>query len=204
MLRKPDSIGLYITYIVTTILSILVYFFIPKYLSPLFAITCVFVTIWVSRWLYDSPRILVDIFPLFLSSSLLSYPITYIYRYFVVEREKRVILKTFSHYVSPKIVRTIDLNNIEATLGGEKKELSIFFSDIAGFTTLSEQMDTKELFLMMTTYLSRMTNILTKEGGTLDKYIGDAIMGFYGAPVFDQEHAIHACNTAILMREELV
>lgn len=163
MLHRPDAGTMYIAYILITILSVFVYFFVPKYLSPIFAIASILATIWVTRWLYDGPRVLVDIFPLFLSGSLLSYPITYIYRYFIVEREKRVILKTFSRYVSPDVVRTINANTIEATLGGEKKELSIFFSDIAGFTTISEQMDTKELFLMMTTYLSRMTNILTEE-----------------------------------------
>ena len=70
----------------------------------------------------------------------------------------------------------IDTNKIAATLGGEKKELSILFSDIAGFTSISEKMDTKNLFVLMTDYLSRMTDVLIEHQGTLDKYIGDAVM----------------------------
>lgn len=81
--------------------------------------------------------------------------------------------------------------------------MSVLFSDIAGFTSISEKLSPTELFSMMTAYLSRMTDILIGEGGTLDKYIGDAVMGFFGAPLDIPDHALRACHTALLMREAL-
>lgn len=190
-------------YIVVVLLSVIMYYFLPKYISPFIAILCIILSIAFWRLLYGKFLLVIDIFPLMLAAGLISYPITYIYKFFIVDRDKRVILTTFSRYLSPEVVRMIDANNITATLGWEKKELSILFSDIAGFTTISEKMDTKELFLLMTTYLSRMTRILTEEKWTLDKYIGDAVMGFFWAPVSDPDHAMHACNTALKMRRAL-
>lgn len=81
--------------------------------------------------------------------------------------------------------------------------MTVLFSDIAGFTTLSEKLDPTLLFSMMTAYLSRMTDILIGQGGTLDKYIGDAVMGFFGAPLDIPDHAVRACHTALLMRAAL-
>ena len=95
------------------------------------------------------------------------------------------------------------MEEVELTLGGEQREVSVFFSDIAGFTTISETLGTRDLFYLMSSYLSRMTDILIREGGTLDKYIGDAVMGFFGAPVTQADHAIRACKTALEMRHIL-
>ncbi len=128
---------------------------------------------------------------------------TYMYRFFVVEREKRALQKNFAHYVDPEVVKQIALKNEEIQLGGERKNMTILFSDIAGFTTLSEKMKTQDLFLFMTSYLSNMTDILTAHGGTLDKYIGDAVMGFFGAPLQSDDHAVKACMTALAMRKRL-
>lgn len=199
-MRGDSSFALWI---VLTIVSVVVYFFIPKFFSPIFALASIVTIIFLTRWAYDAWRVVIDILPLLLASSLLTYPATYIYKYFIVDRDKRVIVNTFSRYLSPSVVKMIDANSIEASLGGEKKELSILFSDIAGFTSIAEKMDTKNLFELMTKYLSKMTDILTDEHGTLDKYIGDAIMGFFGAPVDDPLHSIHACRTAVRMRKAL-
>ena len=79
----------------------------------------------------------------------------------------------------------------------------MLFSDIAGFTTISESMKPQELFYLMTSYLSNMTDILIAHGGTLDKYIGDAVMGFFGAPLSYEDHAIRAADTALMMRTRL-
>jgi adenylate cyclase len=125
------------------------------------------------------------------------------YRFFVVEREKRALQKNFAHYVDPEVVKQIADKGEEIELGGERKNMTILFSDIAGFTTLSEQMKTQDLFLFMTSYLSNMTDILTAHGGTLDKYIGDAVMGFFGAPLASPDHAAKACMTALAMRKRL-
>lgn len=189
--------------IISAITSIVLYYFLPKYLSP-FAVALILVAnIWITRYAYDQHRVVIDIFPLFLASGLLTYPITYIYRFFVTDRERRFILSTFSRYLSPEVVHRINTDEISAKLGGEKRELSVLFSDIEGFTTISEKLDPKELFGLITTYLNHMTAVLTKNKGTLDKYIGDAVMGFFGAPVDDEQHAISACMTAIDMKKSL-
>ena len=87
-----------------------------------------------------------------------------------------MLSSAFSHYVDSRVVDQIARAGKKIELGGESRRLSILFSDIAGFTTLSEKLTPKDLFYIMSSYLSRMTNILTYHGGTLDKYIGDAVM----------------------------
>lgn len=201
--KIDENIG-FILPIFITIFAIIFYFFAPKFVSPIFAILSIFATIFALRYFYDQQKIVIDIFPILLGVSILSYPITYIYKFFIIEKDKRLIINAFSRYLSPHVVEMIDTNKIDVALGGEKKELSILFSDIAGFTTISEKMDTKDLFVLMTKYLSKMTDILTAQNGTLDKYIGDAVMGFFGAPVDDPFHAVNACHTALKMRRALV
>ncbi len=186
-----------------TILMVILYLLLPSYLSPIVAIVMMGWVLWISRYLYDIERTLVDIFPLFLASGFLTFPITFIYRFFVVDRERRYIENAFGHYIDPKMVKMIDMEEVGLTLGGEEREVTVFFSDIAGFTTISEALGTRDLFYLMSSYLSRMTDILIREGGTLDKYIGDAVMGFFGAPVTQSDHAIRACRTALEMRKIL-
>ncbi len=146
-----------------TIFTILCYFYLPSILSISFAIVILTVIIWISRYLYDVHRILVDIAPLFLSVFLATWITTYSYRFFVVDREKRYIENAFGHYIDPKMVEMIDMEEVSVALGGEVRELSVFFSDIAGFTTISEKIGPKALFWLMSLYLSRMTDILKQE-----------------------------------------
>lgn len=163
MLEKLSEIWGFIIPILVTIASVTLYFFLPKFVSPVIAVFSIILVIFLARYSYGNWRVLVDIFPILLASSIITYPATYIYKFFVVEKDKRVIMNAFSRYLSPSVVSMIDENKIEATLGGEKKELSILFSDIAGFTSISEKMDTKELFTLMTKYLSKMTDILVDQ-----------------------------------------
>ncbi len=149
--------------ILLTIITILFYFYLPNILSPIFAIIGMTGIVWISRYLYDVHRILVDIFPLLLSVCIATFPMTFIYRFFVVDNEKRYIENAFGHYIDPKMVQMINMEEVSLTLGGEQKELSVFFSDIAGFTTISEKLSPKDLFWLMSLYLSRMTEILKKE-----------------------------------------
>ena len=182
---------------------VILYLLLPSYLSPILAIVMMLAIVWVSRYLYDIERTLVDIFPLFLAGGLLTFPLTFVYRFFVVDRERRYIENAFGHYIDPKMVKMINMEEVDLTLGGEQRDVTVFFSDIAGFTTISETLGIRDLFYLMSSYLSRMTDILIREGGTLDKYIGDAVMGFFGAPVTQADHAIRACRTAVEMRRVL-
>ncbi len=126
------------------------------------------------------------------------------FRMIFEEREKRKIRKTFSQYVSPGVIRLIEQDPKKYfRTGGESKELSIMFADIRSFTTISEGMSPDELVFLLNEYLGEMTDILFKRWGTLDKYIGDAIMGFWGSPYPQPDHAERACGCALDMQARL-
>jgi adenylate cyclase len=113
-------------------------------------------------------------------------------------REKKKIKSMFSSYVSPELVERMVTDQIEYKLGGSLEHLTVLFSDIENFTSISEDLDPNELVSMMNNYLDDMTHVINQCSGTLDKYIGDAVMAFYGAPVATQNHAADACRTALL------
>jgi adenylate cyclase len=102
----------------------------------------------------------------------------------------------FGSYVSPELVERMVDSGEEPGLGGEKSRISAFFSDIQGFSSFSEKLEPEDLVELINEYLGGMTDILIEEGGTLDKYIGDAIVAFFGAPVHYNDHAHRACVTA--------
>lgn len=118
-------------------------------------------------------------------------------------KEKRVIRGAFSKYLSPVVVDELVADPSRLKLGGEKRHLSILFSDLAGFTSLSESMPPEELLILLNEYLDEMAAIVMSEHGTLDKYIGDAIMALYGAPAELPDHAARACRTALRMQRRL-
>ena len=124
-------------------------------------------------------------------------------KYVLEERNKKFIRGAFAKYVAPAIVDSILKDPSKLSLGGEKRELTILFTDIRGFTTFSEKMDAKSLAAFLNDYLGIMTGIIFKNGGTLDKYIGDAIMAFWGAPLTQNAHAQNACKAAIEMLQAL-
>lgn len=149
--------------VVIAIVTILLYYFIPSYLSPIVAIVILSVILYVGRYSYDVGRTVVDIFPLFLAGAVLTFPATFVYRFFIVDREKRYIQDAFSHYIDPRVVKMIDAEEVQVALGGERRIVSVMFSDIAGFTSISEHIGTQDLFYLMSSYLSRMTDILIHE-----------------------------------------
>jgi len=117
------------------------------------------------------------------------------YRTVFEERDKRRITAMFGKYVSPAVVDELLAN--PPVLGGVDKELTVFFSDIRGFTTLSESLSPQELVNHLNLYLTAMTDLILDYKGTLDKYVGDEIMCFWGAPVPEEEHALLACKCAV-------
>jgi adenylate cyclase len=126
-----------------------------------------------------------------------------IFKYVSAESGKRQIKAAFQHYVAPKIVDEIVDNIGRLRLGGEKRTLTVLFSDIRGFTLVSQSLPPEELVRLLNVYLTQMTEKVFKYDGLLDKYIGDAIMAIYGAPVYRDDHALLACRTALDMVEEL-
>lgn len=107
-------------------------------------------------------------------------------------------LKAFSRFVPVTLVKQLIVSKTGAELGGEKRRLTMMFTDIEGFTTISESMQTEALLQHISEYLDNLTTIILGQSGTVDKYIGDAIMSFWGAPVSDPEHEAHACRAALL------
>ena len=120
-----------------------------------------------------------------------------LYRALVEEKEKRRVRTAFGQYLSPEVVRRLLVN--PQLVEPRKTEITVMFSDIRGFTTISEKLDAQELAIFLNQYLSDMTKIVFERRGTLDKYIGDAVMAFWGAPIEDKEHAVMACQTALAM-----
>lgn len=125
------------------------------------------------------------------------------YGYFVEDHNKRKMTKMFGQYVPPELVNKLSKNDATSLLEGETKELTILFSDIRGFTALSEKLEPQILTRLMNQYLTEMTKIILANQGTVDKYIGDAIMAFWGAPVEDAQHASHAVKAAAEMQQAI-
>lgn len=125
------------------------------------------------------------------------------YRYFTEEKEKRQVRTAFSRYVSGPVVEEILMDPSKLKLGGQKKVLTVMFCDLMGFTKLSENMDATQLTTLLNEYFTRMTKIILRNKGTLDKYMGDAVMCFWGAPLDIPNHAELACQSALEMSGEL-
>jgi class 3 adenylate cyclase len=136
-------------------------------------------------------------------SGILSYVGSVAYVAVVEGRDKRHIKRAFSKYVTPEIVDEIAEDPAALRLGGQKRSLTILFSDLYGFTTLSENMDPEDLLTLLNEYLADMTQIVLDEGGTLDKYIGDAVMAFWNAPKAFPDHADRALRAAVTMQRRM-
>ena len=119
------------------------------------------------------------------------------------ESQKHFIKSAFGHYLSPSIIDKIVESPDSLELGGEEKEITIFFSDVAKFSTISEKLTPHELVSLLNEYLSEMTDIILDSGGTIDKYEGDAIIAFFGAPQAFEDHALRCCMAAIEQKKRL-
>jgi adenylate cyclase len=126
-----------------------------------------------------------------------------LYGYLTEGREKAQLKKEFSTVLAPTVVDQLLKNPALAGLGGDERELTVMFSDIRGFTSMSEQMTPEGLTQFLNEYLTPMTDILIQRQGTLDKYMGDAIMAFWGAPIAQEDHAARACLAALDMMDKL-
>lgn len=131
------------------------------------------------------------------------YAINMSWGYFFESRNKRQLTKLFGQYVPPELVVQMSQDPEHYSMAGRKARLTVLFSDIRGFTAISEHLPPDELGKLMNLFLGAMTELIGTRCGTLDKYIGDAIMAFWGAPVQDHEHARHAVETALTMQGHL-
>jgi adenylate cyclase len=125
------------------------------------------------------------------------------YRYFVEDREKRKVKRLFGRYVSKDVYDQLLLHPERAELGGARREMTVLFSDIRGFTTVTEKGNPEELVAQLNEYFSRMVEIVFRHKGTVDKFVGDMVMALFGAPLDDPQHAEHAAAAAVDMVREL-
>ncbi|HEX6463985.1 MAG TPA: adenylate/guanylate cyclase domain-containing protein [Vicinamibacterales bacterium] len=125
------------------------------------------------------------------------------YQYFVEGREKRKVSKLFGRYVSKDVYAQLMAHPDQAELGGGRREMSVLFSDIRGFTTVTEKGEPEALVHQLNEYFTRMVAVVFRHGGTVDKFVGDMVMALFGAPLEDPHHAEHAVATAVDMIHEL-
>ena len=138
-----------------------------------------------------------------IASILVTYLANVLYRFLIEQKDKKFLKSTFSQYISPELIDKMFENKQEPKLGGETGIHTAFFSDIQSFSSFTEVLEPEKMVKLMNEYLTEMTNVLLSRNGTLDKYIGDAIVAFYGAPVPVEDHEYQACMTALDMKDQL-
>jgi adenylate cyclase len=189
------------------ILGFLVIIFLPN-LGPvmLVVVGALFASLLAgaSWYAYTQHRLLIDsTYPLLSTTAIY---LTLIFSSFVKEQaQRRQIRSAFSQYLSPALVEQLAHSPEKLVLGGEEREMTIMFSDVRGFTSISESYkhDPQGLTALMNRFLTPLTNAILARKGTIDKYMGDAIMAFWNAPLDDAQHEINACNAAVDMLERI-
>lgn len=168
-------------------------------------ITMVFLAGFIAmvQYLFSSRGMIITMFFPALTIILSDLAIT-IYKYFGEEREKKWIEGAFGLYLAPVVVQQLKDNPDMLNLGGERKVLTAFFSDVEGFSTISEKLSPEELVSLLNEYLTQMSDLIHKYEGTIDKFEGDAIIAFYGAPISYPDHATRACLVCLEMQRRLV
>ncbi len=146
---------------------------------------------------FDSGLLLNMVYPPL--ALLLSFSLIMIYRVVIEQAEQRTIKGVMARYLSPSVSQWALKDPERLALGGETRTMTVLFSDLRGFTTLSQNMDPQALTSLLNEYMTAMTEIVFKHDGVLDKYIGDAIMAFWNAPMWQEDHALRACQTALDM-----
>ncbi len=132
---------------------------------------------------------------------LLTFISATLIKFFRTEKEKGFLRNAFSHYLSTDVISELLADPSKLQLGGEKRYLTAIFTDVKGFSTISEALDATDLVKLLNAYLTEMSNIILEQRGTIDKYEGDAIISFFGAPVAFDDHARRACLSAVRMRK---
>lgn len=197
----------------------------PNWLSALLSIVLSFLIVFIISLLNDHPALriisgllyiticFVIVYFVFLTtgtfikfiapalSIIISYFSTILISIIFSEREKSFIKKAFGTYLSKEIIKEIIGNPAMLRLGGEQKYITALFTDVKGFSTISEQLNPEQLVFLLNIYLSRMSDIILTNQGTIDKFEGDAIISFFGAPVWTEFHARNACISAIKIKQ---
>jgi len=206
LLSEP-SYGIVLEFAAALVLGLLVITFAPMF-GPvvLVAIGALFASLLIgaSWYFYAQQRLLIDFtYPLLSTTAIY---LTLVFSSFVREQaQRRQIRSAFGQYLSPALVEQLALSPEKLVLGGEEREMTIMFSDVRGFTAISESYkhDPQGLTALMNRFLTPLTNAILARKGTVDKYMGDAIMAFWNAPLDDAQHQLNACEAAVDMLERI-
>jgi adenylate cyclase len=130
-------------------------------------------------------------------AGMLAIGITIAHRFVIADKDKRLLRRNFALYLPPAVIDRMLASSKPPTLGGETRDVTVYFSDLVGFSTFSERLAPSELVSLINEYLTAMTDVIEAHGGFVDKFIGDGIVAVFGAPVDEPEHALHAIHAAL-------
>ncbi len=197
-LMNQSRVALGLTIILVSITLCITLNYLNVTFSIIFAVVSL-LSYWLSAKLFFNNGVILNMVYPFIAI-ILSYLAAWAYKYFIANKSQREITKAFSHYVSKKLVDQISKNPDMVKLGGEKRDVTVFFSDIKNSTTWSEKVEITSWVSQVSEYFTVMEGIMKKYGGTVDKYEGDAMMGFWNAPIEQKDHVYRGYLTAIEMR----
>ncbi len=170
--------------------------------SAVLVVIAIAAVVGVSWYAFDVLGWLVD--PVYPALSLIAiYVAGTLFMFLRTERERNRVRNAFSHYMAPALVERLAGDPSRLKLGGETRDMTLLFSDVRGFTSISEGLDAEELTRFLNSLFTPLSNIILEEQGTIDKFMGDAVMAFWNAPLDDSEHPSHACRAALRMMGEM-
>jgi adenylate cyclase len=163
---------------------------------------CLLLPVAAAALAYHAGLWLVMVTPL--AAAVVTFAAGSVLNYTLEGQQKRFVKKVFQHYLSHQVIDQILKDPDRLKLGGQRRQMSVFFSDVAGFTSVAESLSPEDLTELLNRYLSEMTAVIFRHGGTVDKYIGDAIVAFWNAPLDQPDHAVRACQAALDCQKRLV
>jgi adenylate cyclase len=170
--------------------------------SAVLVVIAIAAVVGVSWYAFDVLGWLVD--PVYPALSLIAiYVAGTLFMFLRTERERNRVRNAFSHYMAPALVERLAGDPSRLKLGGETRDMTLLFSDVRGFTSISEGLDAEELTRFLNSLFTPLSNIILEEQGTIDKFMGDAVMAFWNAPLDDSQHPSHACRAALRMMGEM-
>ncbi len=200
-----QPIGFWWVIVGVLLLSILTYLsgrYLAQWLGSIGALFLIGVVVVGALMLFARQELWLREMPLLLTVAI-GYPTNLVYRFVLAQREKAMIRGMFAQYVPKKVVGELIANPDMLKLGGEKRRMSVLFTDVAGFTTVSEQLSPEELVALLNEYLTAMTRVILDHEGIVDKYEGDLVMAEFGAPIWHEDHAALCCRAALGMQARL-
>ncbi len=200
-LEKAPALLTILTILAVAVIVALFVFYLPVWLAAILSFTLIIAYTFLAIFTFDTGTILNIVYVP--ATVVATYIATMIYFYLSEKKHRKKVLGAFEKYVSKDVIKHILEHPDRLKLGGEKRQITVFFSDIRGFTTISEKLSPEKLVHLLNEYLTEMTNIILKYNGVVDKYMGDAIMAFWNAPLDQPKHAERAGDASLDMEIRL-